>query len=80
MLHSFALEQGLDYHDLKPMVSALFPLNVGPAMSRGRPLPSIKPPRARWNAGGQGSESGITRPIRPRLEGLSRSRAARGLI
>jgi hypothetical protein len=25
-LHAFALERGLDYHDLKPMVSALFPL------------------------------------------------------
>ncbi|HXX68246.1 MAG TPA: hypothetical protein VEK07_13735 [Polyangiaceae bacterium] len=26
MLHSFALERGLDYHDLKPMVSSLFPV------------------------------------------------------
>lgn len=26
MLHSFALEQGLDYHALKPMVSSLFPV------------------------------------------------------
>jgi hypothetical protein len=26
MLHSYALEQGLDYHELKPMVSALFPV------------------------------------------------------
>ena len=26
MIHSYALERGLDYHDLKPMVSALFPL------------------------------------------------------
>ncbi len=26
MLHSYALEKGLDYHDLKPMVSALFPV------------------------------------------------------
>jgi hypothetical protein len=26
MLHSFAIEQGLDYHELKPMVSALFPV------------------------------------------------------
>jgi hypothetical protein len=26
MIHSFALERGLDYHDLKPMVSALFPV------------------------------------------------------
>lgn len=26
MLHSFALERGLDYHDLKPLVSSLFPV------------------------------------------------------
>jgi len=26
LIHSFALEQGLDYHDLKPMVSVLFPV------------------------------------------------------
>jgi hypothetical protein len=26
MIHSYALERGLDYHDLKPMVSALFPV------------------------------------------------------
>ncbi len=26
MLHSYALERGLDYHELKPMVSALFPV------------------------------------------------------
>ena len=26
MLHSYALERGVDYHDVKPMVSALFPL------------------------------------------------------
>jgi hypothetical protein len=26
MLHSFALERGLDYHELKPMVSSLFPV------------------------------------------------------
>jgi hypothetical protein len=26
MIHSYALERGIDYHDLKPMVSALFPL------------------------------------------------------
>ena len=26
MIHSYALEQGLDYHDLKPMVSVLFPV------------------------------------------------------
>jgi hypothetical protein len=26
MLHSYALERGIDYHDVKPMVSALFPL------------------------------------------------------
>jgi len=26
MLHSFALDRGLDYHDLKPMVAALFPV------------------------------------------------------
>ena len=26
MLHSFALERGLDYHELKPLVSSLFPL------------------------------------------------------
>ncbi len=26
MLHSYALERGIDYHHLKPMVSALFPL------------------------------------------------------
>jgi hypothetical protein len=25
-LHAFALEKGIDYHDLKPMLSALFPL------------------------------------------------------
>jgi hypothetical protein len=25
-LHAFAVESGVDYHDLKPMVSALFPL------------------------------------------------------
>jgi hypothetical protein len=25
MIHSYAIERGLDYHDLKPMVSALFP-------------------------------------------------------
>lgn len=26
MLHSFALERGVDYHELKPMVSVLFPV------------------------------------------------------
>ncbi|MGO9835820.1 MAG: hypothetical protein ACLP1X_16580 [Polyangiaceae bacterium] len=26
MLHSYALEKGLDYHDLKPMVASLFPV------------------------------------------------------
>jgi hypothetical protein len=26
MLHSFALERGFDYHEVKPMVSALFPV------------------------------------------------------
>jgi hypothetical protein len=26
MIHSFALDRGLDYHDLKPMVSVLFPV------------------------------------------------------
>jgi hypothetical protein len=26
MLHKFGIENGIDYHDLKPMVSALFPL------------------------------------------------------
>jgi hypothetical protein len=26
MIHSFALERGLDYHELKPMVSVLFPV------------------------------------------------------
>jgi Fe-S-cluster containining protein len=26
LIHSFALERGTDYHDLKPMVSVLFPL------------------------------------------------------
>ncbi|MSP61792.1 MAG: hypothetical protein EXR72_15950 [Myxococcales bacterium] len=26
MLHDFSLEAGLDYHDVKPMVSALFPV------------------------------------------------------
>ena len=26
MLHSFSLEQGIDYHELKPMISVLFPL------------------------------------------------------
>jgi hypothetical protein len=28
-LHAFALGQGLDYHDVKPMVSALFPVTFG---------------------------------------------------
>jgi hypothetical protein len=26
MLHSYALEKGLDYHELKPMVASLFPV------------------------------------------------------
>ena len=26
MIHRFCLEEGLDYHTLKPMVSILFPL------------------------------------------------------
>jgi hypothetical protein len=26
MIHSFALERGIDYHELKPMVSVLFPI------------------------------------------------------
>jgi hypothetical protein len=26
VIHSFALERGIDYHELKPMVSALFPV------------------------------------------------------
>jgi Fe-S-cluster containining protein len=26
MLHSYALDRGVDYHELKPMVSALFPI------------------------------------------------------
>jgi hypothetical protein len=26
MIHSFAIDRGLDYHDLKPMVSVLFPV------------------------------------------------------
>jgi Fe-S-cluster containining protein len=29
MLHAFALERGEDYHGLKPMVSALFPVTFG---------------------------------------------------
>ena len=29
MLHGFALAKGLDYHDFKPIVSALFPLTFG---------------------------------------------------
>jgi Fe-S-cluster containining protein len=29
VLHAFALEHGTDYHDLKPMVSALFPVTFG---------------------------------------------------
>jgi hypothetical protein len=29
MLHKLAVARGLDYHDLKPMVSALFPLTFG---------------------------------------------------
>ncbi len=33
-LHAFALEKGLDYHDLKPMVSALFPLTFGEGVLR----------------------------------------------
>ncbi len=28
-LHAFALEQGRDYHDIKPMVSSLFPVTFG---------------------------------------------------
>ena len=28
-LHAFSLQQGEDYHDLKPMVSALFPVTFG---------------------------------------------------
>jgi hypothetical protein len=28
-LHAFALDQGRDYHDLKPMVSTLFPITFG---------------------------------------------------
>lgn len=28
-LHAFALREGMDYHDLKPMVSALFPVTFG---------------------------------------------------
>lgn len=27
LLHSYAVEHGMDYHDLKPMISALFPLS-----------------------------------------------------
>jgi hypothetical protein len=26
MLHSFALDKGLDYHEIKPMVASLFPV------------------------------------------------------
>lgn len=29
LLHSYAVRAGLDYHDLKPMVSALFPITFG---------------------------------------------------
>ena len=29
LLHRFAVENGLDYHELKPMVSCLFPLTFG---------------------------------------------------
>ena len=28
-LHAFAISEGLDYHDVKPMVSALFPVTFG---------------------------------------------------
>jgi len=28
-LHAYALERGTDYHDVKPMVSALFPVTFG---------------------------------------------------
>ncbi len=28
-LHAFAIDHGVDYHDIKPMVSALFPLTFG---------------------------------------------------
>jgi hypothetical protein len=29
LIHSFCLEQGMDFHDLKPMVSCLFPVTFG---------------------------------------------------
>lgn len=29
LLHSYSLRVGIDYHDLKPMVSALFPITFG---------------------------------------------------
>ena len=28
-LHSFALEKGFDYHEIKPLISSLFPLTFG---------------------------------------------------
>ncbi len=27
LIHSFAIEQGIDYHELKPMVDCLFPIS-----------------------------------------------------
>ena len=29
MIHSFCLQNAIDYHDLKPMVSCLFPVTFG---------------------------------------------------
>lgn len=29
LLHSFSLREGIDYHELKPMMSALFPISFG---------------------------------------------------
>ena len=35
LLHRFALETGRDYHDLKPMISSLFPLTFGEGLLMG---------------------------------------------
>ena len=38
LLHSYSIEQGLDYHELKPMISCLFPLTY----DDGSLLPAVE--------------------------------------
>ena len=50
LLHAFALERGLDYHDVKPMISSLFPVTFDAGLLR----PSFEVQERSLVCGGEG--------------------------